>query len=152
MAARTPAGRAALVPAYRALQQPRGDALTAMMRAAQSQRQASSSSSQGAGEKPRRRRDGERMSPEEEAEQEPTTGGVAMAIGAMGMGALGAVGLSVLGIAGALYGASFAAATLGTWSALFPAPHSPPPPPVRMTTLTPCAVPARSRAVGQATR
>lgn len=151
MAARTPAGRAALVPAYRALQQPRGDALTAMVRAAQSQRQASSSSSQGAGEKPRRRRDGERMTPEEEAEQEPTTGGIAMAIGAMGMGALGAVGLSVLGIAGALYGASFAAATLGTWS-LFLAPHSPPPPPVRMTTLTPCAVPARSRAVGQATR
>ena len=124
MAAGTPAGRAALVPAYRALQQPRGDALTSMVRAAQSQlRQASSSSStspsQGAGEKPRRRRDGERMTPEEEAEQEPTTGGVAMAIGAMGMGALGAVGLSVLGIAGALYGASFAAATLGTWCLRF---------------------------------
>ena len=37
-----------------------------------------------------------------------------MAVGAMSAGAIGAVGLSLLGIAGALYGASFAAATLGT--------------------------------------
>ena len=47
------------------------------------------------------------------AEAEPTPGGVAMALGAMGAGAVGAVGLSILGVAGALYGASFAAATLG---------------------------------------
>ena len=63
------------------------------------------------------------MSAEEEAAAaaaaEPTAGGVAMAVGAMGAGAIGAVGLSILGVAGALYGASFAAATFGMSTRIF---------------------------------
>ena len=59
-----------------------------------------------------------RMREAEEQDENEEAGGIGsvmLAVGAMGAGAIGAVCLSVVGIAGALYGASFAAATLGTF-------------------------------------